>query len=515
MRKTVGMRRTPRSERVLATVLFTDIVRSTELAASLGDRRWRDLVALHHRVIRAQLKRFSGQEIDTAGDGFFAIFDRPAQALHCAVAIVGALRPLGLEVRVGLNTGEVEHTGNTVRGIAVHIGARVMATGGPSEIMVTSTVKDLVSGSDIGFVDRGMSTLKGIEGDWRLYAVITELVPLGDAAEAATAPKPGRQSRALVILGLAGLGVVVATAAILAPRLLTGQVVPGENTVGRIPAGGDSFDLAVRVGKEPVGLTSGAGALWVINFADQTLSGVDPVARAVMANPAIGGSPSGVTYGAGAIWVTTHFGRAGGDLGSVVRFDSRAIRVSTIPVGTGVEAIAFGGGFLWVADRIHDVVHRIDPDTNSVASTGIAVGRAPGAIAFGAGSVWVTSTLDDTVWRIDPVTSEVDGVMALQASPSALAANATAVWVTSETGDSVTRLDPATNTLVTILQDLDGPRGVAVSEDAVWVAVGGEGKLVRIDPETNTVAASYQVDGVPDAVLAGQDGGTWVSVRAP
>jgi class 3 adenylate cyclase len=158
-------------DRVLATVLFTDIVGSSEQAALLGDRAWRELLERHHAVVRQQLVRFLGREVDTAGDGFFASFDGPARAIRCAHAIVGGVRELGVEVRAGLHTGECEVLGGKVTGIAVHTGARVAAQAQPGEVLVSSTVRDLVAGSGIGFEDRGAHELKGIPGEWRLFAV--------------------------------------------------------------------------------------------------------------------------------------------------------------------------------------------------------------------------------------------------------------------------------------------------------------------------------------------------------
>jgi pimeloyl-ACP methyl ester carboxylesterase/class 3 adenylate cyclase len=159
------------TERVLATVLFTDIVGSTAKAAALGDRAWRDLLKRHHAVIRRHLARFRGRELDTVGDGFFASFDGPARAIHCARAIIDAQKELRLEVRAGLHTGECEVIDGKVGGIAVHIGARVAANAEPGEVLVSSTVKDLVAGSDIRFGERGVARLKGVPGEWRLYAV--------------------------------------------------------------------------------------------------------------------------------------------------------------------------------------------------------------------------------------------------------------------------------------------------------------------------------------------------------
>jgi class 3 adenylate cyclase len=158
-------------ETVLATVLFTDIVSSTQKLAELGNARWRELVERHHALVRQQLSRFRGHEIDTAGDGFFARFDGPIRAVRCAHAIVTAVPALGLEVRAGLHTGECELVGDKIAGIAVNIGARVAALAGPGEVLVSSTVKDLVAGSELTFEDRGLAELKGVPGDWRVFAL--------------------------------------------------------------------------------------------------------------------------------------------------------------------------------------------------------------------------------------------------------------------------------------------------------------------------------------------------------
>ena len=161
------------SDRVLATVLFTDIVGSTAKAVELGDARWRELVEAHHALIRRQLVRFRGNELDTAGDGFFASFDGPARAIRCARVISESVGELGLEVRAGVHTGECEQMHGKVGGIAVHIGARVAAEAGPGEVVVSGTVKDLVAGSGIEFKERGAVELKGVPGEWRLFAVET------------------------------------------------------------------------------------------------------------------------------------------------------------------------------------------------------------------------------------------------------------------------------------------------------------------------------------------------------
>ena len=166
-----GIREAVEPERVLTTVLFTDLVASTELIRERGDRAWRDLVERHNAAVRHELTRFRGKEISTAGDGFLASFDGPARAIRCAMAIVNAVTGLGLRVRAGLHTGECERVGGELAGIAVHLGARIAATAGAGEVLVSSTVRDLVAGSGLELVDRGVHELKGVAEPWRLFGV--------------------------------------------------------------------------------------------------------------------------------------------------------------------------------------------------------------------------------------------------------------------------------------------------------------------------------------------------------
>ena len=168
----VGLDAEAEPETVLATVLFTDIVDSTRKAAELGDREWADLVSRHHAIVRRNLDTFRGLEVDTAGDGFFASFEGPIRAIRCARAIRDSVRSLGLEIRAGLHTGECERVDGKIGGLAVNIGARVAAKAGGGEVLVSSTVKDLVAGSGIEFDDRGLHDLKGVPGEWRLFEVV-------------------------------------------------------------------------------------------------------------------------------------------------------------------------------------------------------------------------------------------------------------------------------------------------------------------------------------------------------
>jgi len=166
-----GTRPAPEVDRFLATALFTDVVSGTQRASELGDRRWRELIEKHHALVRRELQRHRGREVDTAGDGFFATFDGPGRGIRCATAIRDGVKDLGIEIRAGLHTGECEEIAGKVGGIAVITAARVRERADPSEVLVTSTVRDLVHGSGIAFADRGEHALKGVPGEWRLYAV--------------------------------------------------------------------------------------------------------------------------------------------------------------------------------------------------------------------------------------------------------------------------------------------------------------------------------------------------------
>jgi class 3 adenylate cyclase/streptogramin lyase len=514
------MRRSPSADRVLATVLFTDIVGSTERAAEVGDRRWRELVARHHQVVRAMLKRFRGREIDTAGDGFFATFDRPARAIECALAIIEALRPLGLVIRAGVHAGELEVSGSKFGGIAVHTAARVVAAAGPGEVLVTATVRELVAGSQIEFEDRGTATLKGVPGEWHLFAVVAPVSATTDTGEGDGAPPVAasrtraRLSRLWAVIGVAAvLALSIIVAAVALPRLFAPPVVPGVDTVARVDASGNAFERAVSVGRRPIGLAVGDGAVWAINFDGRTLTRVATGSN-LRDDTAVGGSPTGIAYGEGAVWITTAFGLNSGEAGTVVRFSTNLQRTEdNIPVGNGASAIAYGEGAVWVADLVRDVLLRISPANNAVERE-VPVARSPAALAVGAGSVWVGSSLDGVVQRFDPQTYKVEAQIPVE-TPIAIAVGTDAVWVASELGDEVIRIDTANNALGGRFPVGDGPRGIAVTDDAVWVALGPAGQLVRLDPATGVVETRLDVDGFADAVVVDADGRVWVSVRRP
>ena len=503
--------------RTLATVLFTDIVGSTELASELGDLRWKQVIATHHGIVRKTLKRYHGTEVDTAGDGFFATFERPADAIRCASDIVDQLRAIGIHIRAGIHMGELERMGPKVGGIGVHIGSRVAGKAGDSEILVSSTVRELVAGSDIRFSDRGSHDLKGVPGEWRLYAIDRELapdVPAKPIVEAPEAKAARRRALPVVSIGIAVpvLAAIVAVVLVLSSRGDGGSLkTPAPDTLTRLDAGSGRIERVDRVGSRPTGVAAGGGAIWVINGQDQTLSRLDPTGGKQFSAVAVGGSPTGIAYGAGSVWITTEFGLGSGAPGSVLRFDpATKLFARPIAVGNGVKGIAFGEGSIWATNTVDGTVVRIDTDTNAVTAT-IKVGRRPQAVAVGAGAVWVVDSLDSTLVRIDPKTRVVTHRVQLLSSPSAVTVG-DAVWVASETGNSLTSIDPATVQVRATIPLAGGPTAVAVSGSDVWVTNPGSGTLVHVNGLTGKVVGTVRVQGSPDGIAV-EGRSIWFALR--
>ena len=505
--------------RQLATVLFTDIVGSTELASELGDERWKQVLATHHGVVRKTLKRYNGREIDTAGDGFFATFARPADAIRCAGAIIDQLREIGIHIRAGIHMGEVERMGAKVGGIAVHIGARVASKAGPDEILVSTTVRDLVTGSDIRFGDRGGYDLKGVPGEWQLLAVERELASGAPDRPVIEAPQAKAARRRTVPMAAVGIGAAAVVAIVVVLILALGGsasnvvAVPGPNTVSLVDTRSNRFAGTETVGNVPVDVTSGGGSLWVLNTADETFSEIDgSTGEPTAAARSVGGTPTGVAFGDGSIWVATKFGNTAGDQGSVLRFDpGGGAPKKVIPVGNGVEAITFGEGALWITNSVTDTLSKIDPETNAIATT-LRVGDSPEAVVAGGGSVWVANTLDSSVWRIDAKSGRVVSRITLLAHPTSLALNGNALWVASESGNNVSKLDTTTGTIVTTVAVGAQPAAIVAGPGGVWVACDAAHDVERIDPARGAVVARLRMNGSPDGIA--MDGArVWVTAH--
>ena len=498
------MLRRSRSRRVLATVLFTDIVGSTERAEALGDRAWRDLLRSHHRVVRRRLRRHGGHEVDTAGDGFFITFDQPAEAIACAIEVADAVADLGLEIRSGLHTGEVEATGEKVGGIAVHVGARILASAEPGQIVVSSTVRDLASGSGHRFADLGSRRLKGVEGEWRLFAVQRPPRIEPSTAEADTRPSARRMARpALVGAGLLLLGLVSAAAAILLTRGTGGDTATGANVVRAVASDG-GLGAGFQVGRGPSAVVASDESLWVANTDGGTVSRLDASDGETAVIGA--GVPTGLAAAGGLIWVLDPFANT---LSIVVPEEART--VDTIEIHG--RAVAGAGETVWVADDLNDAVHRVDARAREiVTSISMPTGSGPSAIAADADSVWVVNGLSGTVSRIDARTNEVVvAAIALSAHPTAVAIGDGAVWVTSSEQDLLIEIDTSTNRVVRPISVCDIPTAVAAAEGAVWVACQGDGTLRRVDPAGGDPVVT-QLQGVPGGIAVDGDR-VWTTIR--
>jgi class 3 adenylate cyclase/streptogramin lyase len=497
--------------RQLVTVLFTDIVGSTKRAEELGDARWRRLLTTHHAIVRRALKRHGGREIDTAGDGFFATFSQPSDAIDCAAEMIARLKTAGIDIRAGVHMGEVEVMDSGVGGIAVHVGARVMSKAEPGQILVSNTVRDLMSGSDLAFQDIGFHELKGVGAQVHLYSVrpsAPEAEPEPTTAEAA---EPAVRRRRIAVVAAVGVLFVAAAVAVLLVVLRGSSAatfVPAPNTVADLSPTSNDVIGGVEVGTTPTGLAFGDGLLWVANFDDKTVQSIDVATRT--AGPAKGGvltNPTGIAVGGGFVWVTNGFS------GQVVKIDPNQANLTTATdVGSGVAGLAYGSGQVWIAQADQGVLIRLDAVTGSHQPVSLPAGAQPVDVAIGAGSVWVADGQGGRVLRVDPATLHVTVIPLLSGHPDRIAFGEGFVWVTSTDADSLTRIDPKSGQPTTVDHVGNGPLGVAAGDGGVWVANSLDGTVARIDPRSAKVVGRVHLGFSPDAVAVTPDG-VWVSLH--
>lgn len=510
------MRRSDAPERFLATVLFTDIVGSTELAERLGDRAWRELLGDFYSRVRRHLRRTSGTELDTAGDGLFAAFDSPANAIECAVAVTREVQDLGIAVRCGLHTGEAERLGRKIGGIAVHIGARVAALAAPSEVLVTRTVRDLAAGSSVRFEDRGERELKGIEQPWRLYAVVAERATAPASTTAPTGAKvaPMRRRRRPIwarhprAAGVIGAATALAVAAggylFVTARPVLSSVDP--ESVGVIDPERGGVVAQVRVGGQPADLAWGEGAVWVVNTGSDTVSRLDAERLSAVDTIQVGAEPEGIAVGFGAVWVANS---GSGTISQINPATNTVVR--SIQAGNGATDVVAAGDSVWVANVIDGTVSRISPDSGEVVAV-IRVGASPSALAGDEGSVWVTNRDDGAVTRIDIAVGEVVESVNVGSQPSALAVGAGALWVGNAGDGTVSRIDVTSRRVVGTIVVAPQPSGIAVGGDAVWVASGLDGSVARMDPDTGS-PRTIRVGSSPQRIAVDDDGRVWFTTR--
>ena len=500
--------------RVLAAVLFTDIVNSTAVAGQVGDGRWKELISRHHAIVRRELRRFGGRELDTAGDGFYASFDEPAAAIRCACAATESVRQVGIEIRTGVHFGECEQVGGKLGGVTVVVGARVMSLGGPGDVLVTGTVRELVAGAGFRFQDRGRHALKGVDGEWQILAISEvdgALRP--DPAEPKDAEERLAEVQPVAVRPRTWLVVGVVVASIVISVLFISQRGGDEGTaslaqippdrVGRIDPATNKIESALNVGSTPTAVTVGGGALWVASLEAGTITRVDLVSGEDR-SLSTGGHPVAIALDEdGFVWVLNAFEAA------VVRIDpNRMIAERPINLSTGTKDLAAGLGAIWVTNANEGILTRIDLVTGTIDDVELAKIGMPDGVAVGEDAVWVSGS--DGVVKVDPRSLDAIDTWALRFPAGKIAVGDGAAWVTHPADDQVTRIDDVTGP--TVIQAGNGPVDITVGGGAVWVTNSLDGTVSRIDLVTLEVA-EIRVGSSPEGVAVG-DGSVWVAVHS-
>lgn len=485
-----------------ATVLFIDIVGSTHIASELGDRRFRDLISRFNRIVTAGLRRNRGREEDRAGDGFFATFAEPAQAIRCACHLSEAVRELGIEIRTGIHTGETERVDGKTQGIAVVVCSRVMSLATAGAILVSSTTKELATGAGFSFEDFSAHELKGVPGTWQVWAVTgvdgaPRPGPLlaADSAERLRAiggPRPDRGSRRRVLIaGLTSAAIIAGGLALLLPRdqARLGRPIqptapePGTlieiDTAGRIVS-----EIPLRPLQEartnrhsPHPLVVGQGGVWVIRR-DQLIH-VDPVDDEEAGRAVIGrGNPVSINIASGydTIWLMTDT--------ELLRVHPATREVRPVaslqrgPILSWTTDVTVGAGYVWAGTSDGELI-RFDPRTGDVART--KVPSSIDAIAAGAGAVWLSDLLEGTVTRLDPETREPKRSLEIPGGADALVVDGLDLWILSRAAGFVTPIAAGqTRPQIRVGED---PTSLAAGMGAIWVG-DEDGIIRRIDGET-------------------------------
>ncbi len=497
----------------------------------MGDVGWSRLLEAQRRIIRQLLRSTGGREVDTAGDGFFAVFDRTADAVRCAFTACREVQELGLDIRAGVHVGEVELAGHEVHGIVVHTGARVMGQAGASEVLVTATVRDLVAGARFDLRERGTVELKGVPGTWTLYDVMAvdeqlRPAPIEQASVASerrdrVASSPGPRRRG-------GAGSSRSRPALASLRWLL-------RTCSRDPTPPPFRDRAPWHGStRPDDSTSrsrwprcprgsrGEGRLWVTDQRGQVYW-LDPKTGETGSRGAAG-VPTGVAVGGDAVWVTNGFGVGDGPDGGVSRIDPVGESLEpAFGTPTGSEAIAWGADRVWVTDTATGEVRVYDPVTHEIETVKLDAGsgappRPEQIVVDPQGDVvWVGDAEAGRVFLLDAATLSVTDTFTVTTPVTGLAVGEDGVWVSGGADDRITLLDADTGAVVTSLDlapsGCNTPEAVAVGDDAVWVACSTSRTVLRIDPATRDVAEPIALNGAPSALTVDADGAVWVAVR--
>jgi YVTN family beta-propeller protein len=525
-----------------ATVMFTDVESSTDLTTRLGDDAAAALLTTHNAIVLDQVAAFGGHDVRSTGDGFLIVFDSARAAVSCALAIQRELtdREHPIRVRIGLNAGEVLHSGDDeLFGAAINLAARVMDRADGGEILTTDTVRQLVGTMpQASFRDRGRAALKGFAERQRLWEVRSaEARP---AAPPAAPRAPRRSQRTRIAAG----AVVLLAAAAAAAALLDGghgsasPVAVAPNSVAVIDPGKGAVVATIPVDENPGPIAAGAGGVWVLNQNSATLSHIDVKTRKLVDTRGIGGSPSGggvpgnVAASAQDVWLNAA-GCNGGQTGAVLHVVTAGEGgrnlggADDVPVAGAVPKHAIlgtaGGGCglvaqgtsVWAATNGPDGLVRIDYDAVAGRSQ-LTWGKplpSPTALAIGGGALWGVDPVEQEVMRIDPRTGRRVMTIRAGSDPVAVAFGAEAVWVANAGDNSVSRIDPDTNLVTHVLGVDPSPASIATGAGAVWVALADAGAVARIDPRTKRATATIPVGHRPQGVVVA-GGLVWVAVRA-
>jgi class 3 adenylate cyclase/streptogramin lyase len=512
--------RSSQPDRFLATILFTDIAGSTDLAVQLGDRGWRRLLAQHNKVVRRRLREFGGRELDTAGDGFFCSFEQPAQAVRAADAIVRDAAALGLGVRAGIHTGECERVGTKVGGVAVHIAARVMAAAMPGTVLVSSTVHDLIAGSGLELTPAGTHKLKGVPGERALYQSARPVDKLADPRGVvdgmAAETMPRRRRRAAIVLAVAAIaialvGVVALNGNFFGPPPSRAALSVGIDALGTIDAATGEISGVQQVPEGPASIALGQGRMWIGSVTRSVVTGLAISGTSPALTIGGAGRPSSIAIGDGNVWVADSYGQT---ISIVDAGNGDVVR----SLGQAVRQVAYGLGSGWAVDDLHDLVVRMDSDDfQVVAPIALPAGSTPTAIALSADSVWVGDAGTSSVTRIDPATNAIAvGAIPLRVVPSAIATAGQDVWVASRESDSLLRLDPGANAVaMTVEHVCDQPTALLAVDGGVWLGCAGPRQLLHLDRD-GMVLSTTQLGGEVTALARDPDTNRiYVTVRAP
>ena len=522
--------------------MFTDVEASTDITTRLGDDAAASLLATHNTIVLDQVAAFGGHDVRSTGDGFLVVFDSARAAVSCALAIQRQLteREHPIRVRIGLNAGEVLHSGDELFGAAINLAARVMDRADGGEILTTDTVRQLVGTmTDASFRDRGRVALKGFAERQRLY----EVRAVEAEAEPALPPAPRRSPRRSGRTRMAAGAVVLLAAAAAAVALLddgsgSPPVVVAPNSVAVIDPHKGAVVATIPVGENPGPITAGTGGVWVLNLNSATLSHIDVKTRKLIATRGIGGSargggvPGNVAASAQDVWLNAA-GCNGAQTGAVLhevtageggrnlagtddvlvadKVPKHVVR-SNAAGGCGIVA---AGPTVWAATNGPDGIVRIDHDPVSGRSQ-VTWGKplpSPTTLAIGGGALWGVDPVEQEVMQIDPRNGGLLTRVRAGSNPLAIATGQGAVWVANAGDNSVSRIDPNTH-LRTNTTGVDAsPASIAAGAGAVWVALGDAGSVARIDPRTTRVTATIRVGHRPQGIVVA-GGLVWVAVRA-